>query len=254
MERYILPFFETQPLQWLRKTISTRHPKFATFVKGMFPSLKERIRTKETFELIHRTKAWGAHESHSGEGSTLAQTVVLRRELPSIIRSIGARILLDAPCGDHFWMKELSLNLDLYIGVDVVKHLVEQNNQKYGCAEKRFIVRDITKDKLPQADCILCRDFLDHLSFDHIFRAIDNFRRSGARHLLATTYTTRTHNDDIVTGDWRPTNLQKPPLSFPHPIKLIIEECSEEEGKWSDKSLGLWRITDLPQTGGMFGS
>jgi hypothetical protein len=84
------------------------------------------------------------------------------------------------------------------------------------------------------------------LSFEHAFRALENFRRSGARYLLATTYTARTLNKDIITGRFRPTNLHQPPFRFPPPLQLINEECTEEGGKWSDKSLGLWRIDDLP--------
>ena len=53
-------------------------------------------------------------------------------------------------------------------------------------------------------------------------------------------------NIDIVTGDWRPLNLERPPFGFPPAHELINEQCSEGNGAFRDKSLGLWRIADLP--------
>lgn len=214
----------------------------------MLTFLQKSPRMRTAFRHVYDTNAWGGRDSVSGEGSSLEQTVVLRQILPSLLRSIQATTLLDAPCGDHFWMKELALGVELYIGVDIVKELIDQNRRRYGGRGKQFFVKDITKDRLPGVDCILCRDCLEHLSFEHSFRALENFRRSGSKYLLATTYTQRMHNRDIVSGaSWRPNNLQQPPFSFPPPVYLINEECSESGGKWADKSLGLWRIDDLPR-------
>jgi hypothetical protein len=235
-------------MQTMKHVLKARFPKSAIIARTILTFLKKRPQMRDAFRHVYSTNAWGGRESVSGEGSSLEQTVVLRKTLPSLLRSIHATTLLDAPCGDHFWMKELALDLELYIGVDIVKELIDQNRCRYGGRGKQFFAKDITKDSLPCVDCILCRDCLEHLSFEHSFRALENFRRSGSKYLLATTYTQRTHNRDIVSGaSWRPNNLQQPPFGFPPPIQLINEECSEGRGKWSDKSLGLWRIDDLPQ-------
>ena len=135
----------------------------------------------------------GGDESVSGLGSSLNQTVVLRRILPSLLRDLHVATLLDAPCGDHFWMKELSREAE-YIAVDIVPELIHQNEAKYAGPRKKFIVRDITRDPLPQADCVLCRDCLDHLSFQDALLALHNFQRTGARYLLVTTHADRTES------------------------------------------------------------
>lgn len=234
-------------MQPINNILKARFQKLAALAKAMLTALKKRTQIRDAFRHVYKTNAWGGQESVSGEGSSLEQTVVLRKTLPSLLRSIQATTMLDAPCGDYFWMKGVSLDLESYIGVDIVKEIIDQNRRRYGGRGKQFFGKDITKDRLPRVDCILCRDCLDHMSFEHVFRALENFRQSGAKYLLATTYTERTHNDDIVTGAaWRPTNLQQPPFSFPPPIQLINEECTEDGGKWSDKSMGLWRIDDLP--------
>ena len=66
---------------------------------------------------------------------------------------------------------------------------------------------DITRDALPRADVILCRDCLVHFSFKDIFAAIDNFKKSQSRYLLATTFIAFSENLDVATGEWRRLNM-----------------------------------------------
>jgi hypothetical protein len=62
---------------------------------------------------------------------------------------------------------------------------------------------------------------------------------------MTTTFTECEENVDIVTGDWRIINLQIPPFSLPEPVLILNEECTEGDGTYADKSLGLWKISDL---------
>src|SRR5688500_1614611 len=76
------------------------------------------------FSEIYRDNLWGDPESVSGRGSTLARTVNIRKALPELLRSINARSLLDAPCGDFNWMRLVDLGEIRYTGVDVVSELI----------------------------------------------------------------------------------------------------------------------------------
>lgn len=71
-------------------------------------------------------------------------------------------------------------------------------------------------------------------------------RRTGARWLVATTFPDRHAKRDCARGGWRPLNLTLPPFGLPPPLRLIHEGCTENGGAYSDKSLGLWRMEDLP--------
>ena len=104
---------------------------------------------------------------------------------------------------------------------------------------------DITTDGLPQADLVLCRDCLVHFSYEQIFRALKNFKDSRSEYLLMTTFAGRQSNSDIVTGDWRPLNFRISPFNLPEPFKVINEKCTEEGGRYADKSLALWRLADV---------
>ncbi len=198
----------------------------------------------DIFGRIYRHNLWVSRVSHSGTGSDLEQTAVIRETLPPLLRSLGVRTLLDVPCGDFHWMRTVDLGVD-YVGADVVLDLIAANTARDANAHRRFVVVDIANDDLPCVDLIFCRDLLVHFSFVDALRVIANLKRSGSTYLLTTTFTARTTQADIATGQWRPINLRLPPFNWPAPLRTINENCTEAGGDWADKSLGLWRLVDL---------
>lgn len=202
--------------------------------------------TPEVFDYIYRTNLWGSDESASGVGSQLDATVTLRAEIPRLLRRLEARTLLDLPCGDFEWLQHAELGVDNYVGADIVPDLVARNQQRYGNERRRFVTLDLARDRLPQADVVLCRDCLVHLPYDEIFAGFANLARSGATYLLTTTFPDLEADTDIALGDWRPLNLCRAPFSLPEPTAVIVEGCDEEGGAYADKALGLWPVAELP--------
>jgi hypothetical protein len=119
------------------------------------------------FNNIYKNNAWNSKESVSGSGSTLNQTKKIRKVLPKLIQDFKINSILDIPCGDFNWMKEISLNIK-YIGADIVDTLT-QNNKKYENNLTHFLTLDATLDRLPKTDLIICRDCLVHFSFKDFF-------------------------------------------------------------------------------------
>lgn len=37
--------------------------------------------------------------------------------------------MIDAPCGDFNWMKEISKNTELYIRIDIVDEIIKRNKK-----------------------------------------------------------------------------------------------------------------------------
>jgi len=206
----------------------------------------EGLSLEDRFAKIYDKNFWGSRESSSGLGSELDATSQLRNELPGILRRLGIRRLLDVPCGDFTWMSSVSLEIEEYIGGDIVAKIIERNSSRFENPHRRFMQLDLTQEMLPEAELILCRDCLVHLSFANIFRALANMQRSKITYLLTTTFPECSVNEDITDGDWRLLNLQLPPFNFPVPLDLINEECTECDGAYDDKSLGLWKLEDLP--------
>lgn len=213
-----------------------------------FPAGGAGATLEEVFTDAFQGNGWGGVTSRSGQGSDLEETETLRRELPRLVRELGARSLLDAPCGDLTWMREVELGVDEYIGADVVRPLVDHLQTTEANGRCRFVLADITRDPLPAADMILCRDCLVHLPDALVKAALENFRRSGAIYLLTTTFSRRLRNRrrDIRIGEWRTLNLTLPPFSLPQPLRLLNEGYRGKGGAFADKSLGLWRLEDLP--------
>ena len=208
-------------------------------------NLSLRLKSPEdVFTDIYRNNKWYGTESVSGVGSDAMQTRVIVEALPRIFRELGVCSVLDVPCGDFFWMAKVDLAGIDYLGGDIVADIIERNTAAHGGPGIRFRKVDLINDKLPKADLILVRDCLVHLSYDNIRKALRNIRSSGATYLLTTTFPGRTIVD-IQTGRWRPLDLQAAPFHLPTPLRQINEACTEATGKFSDKTLALWRVPDI---------
>ena len=212
------------------------------YLKGL--SLKTKAVDK-VFGDIYRQNGWGDKETVSGPGSNLVQTKEISFRLPEIIRKYKINSLLDAPCGDYNWISKVSLDIERYFGCDIVEDIVNKNIRQYGNNRIIFTKKNIIVDRLPKVDLILCRDCLVHFSNNDIALTLLNFKKSGAKYLLTTTFVDRIHNSDIPTGRWRPINLQISPFNLPPPVILINEKCTEENSKFRDKCLGLWKMVDV---------
>jgi hypothetical protein len=198
------------------------------------------------FRHAYETNLWAGPESPSGPGASLDQTAAIRRGLPRLCRRLGVATMLDLPCGDCSWMATIDLGSVKYIGGDFLPELIQANTRRYVDSGREFQVLDLLSSTLPAADLVLCRDCLVHLSFADIARAVANLRASNVTYLLTTTFPEQPVNEDIRTGDWRPLNLEAAPFHWPKPQDILNEGCTEGNGVFTDKSLGLWRLDAVP--------
>lgn len=202
-------------------------------LKLLFPANRKKV-----FSSIHKKNTWGSEETISGPGSTIEYTSNIRLQLPGLLRSLGIKTLLDAPCGDCNWISTVDLTGISYIGADIVPEIIETNKIKY--PEKKFIVADIVTDKLPAADIVLCRDCFIHLRKKEITELIQNFKRSGIKYMLASTYPVQ-QNTEILTGHFRPVNLELPPFNLPAAISKMSDHPEGSPARY----LALWLLEDV---------
>jgi SAM-dependent methyltransferase len=223
--------------------IRPRFTKLGARVPGLQDALL-RIRPREkVFGKAYSKHLWGSTESYSGEGSELGATEELRSYLPKLFERLDIKSFLDAPCGDWNWMRKVDLTKVDYIGADVVPSVIKANQHTYGSKNVRFVLSDITRDQLPGADLVLCRDCLVHLSFEDIHDVIENIRSSGSKYLLVSDSPHVRVNENKITGlDWRHLNLSLPPFSFPGPIERVKDHYASVPFY-----ISLWRIEDLPR-------
>lgn len=223
--------------------------KPASFIKKYFHKKKEVRQFKQlspegVFTQIYHSNKWGDKDSRSGKGSNLQRTTEIRAQLPKILQSLGAESMLDIPCGDFYWMKEISLPLQTYIGADIVKPLIEENNRLYSTASRQFLQLDLLQDALPKSDVIFCRECLVHLSFEDIFKAIENIKSSGSGYLMVTQFPSHKRNKNIATGKHRSLNMTLKPFNWPQAsIELLEQYAGHRRG---NKCLSVWKIDELP--------
>lgn len=197
---------------------------------------------RDIFSNIYHSNYWNDKDSVSGAGSNLKSTAAIRQALPPLLEELGVQTMIDIPCGDFYWFKEMELPEIQYIGADIVPELVEFCKKNYSDKNHTFLIADATKRVLPQVDLILCRDMLGHLTNEDVRKALKNFARSGTRYLLATTFPGRDPNVDIQTGQWRPIDLEALRYGLGPAMLLLDEKCTDGGGKFSDKMLGLWEL------------
>lgn len=217
----------SKPLRILNKYIAYKN--FYNLKKTIFAQNS----IKDKFSYIYSSHYWPSKESVSGPGSELENTKNVRKELVKLIDQLKIKKFLDIPCGDFNWMQHI-INKDIeYVGGDIVTELIDLNKKKFINSNIKFIELNIIEDKLPQADLMLCRDCLIHLSNNNIKKFLNNFINSEINYLLVTSYEANLdkksigYNSEIKDGDFRPTFLMEEPFKLPVPITKILDKDVE---------------------------
>jgi len=189
---------------------------------------------KNTFTHIFANNLWESAESVSGLGSELKHTKNLTQQLLSLITKYKIKSILDIPCGDYNWMRNVDMEGVRYMGADIVERLIENNTRNYPGVDFRAL--DLTQDPLPRVDLVFVRDCLVHLSNENIFKALENIKKSKSKYLLTTSFPGTNTNADVPDGGWRAINLTLEPFLLT-PIETINEKFQS-----SDKSMVLIKI------------
>lgn len=189
-------------------------------------------------------------ESVSGTGSSLQATESQRKYIPALFNKYKIKRVLDVGCGDVNWMQQLFPIFSFYLGIDVVKPLIETNTEKFKSNENvHFLHSEVTAIKNIDKynfDVVILSDVLVHLSFAEINHILDFLRKTNIKYLFITNYTQAKGNNLIISGKWRQLNMMKYPFFFKQPIDSILIEDEYDfkvRGK-KDKTLSLWKLND----------
>jgi len=215
---------------------------------------------RDNLRSVFETKSWaGKSCAHprSGPGSDMATTERLRAALPGLFARHQVKTLIDAPCGDWFWMQAVDLSGITYIGGDISGALIADNQARFARPGVEFRHLDITSDPLPSGDLFLCRDCLFHLKFWLRWKFFENFVASENRLLLLTMHHVTENQPVLANGGFKRFNPTLAPFNLPAPVE-IITETPDGTPPAEARSLGLWsreqiadalarRPTDTPE-------
>ena len=254
LKRYYNFYKQNGLIKSLNKIILTPLRKLN---KKRYEKKKREIFTKKTpkerFELIYKSNFWLSEESVSGLGSESINTENIRKKITNIINELKIEKILDAPCGDFNWIRSILNNKLKYIGADIVKNLIDKNNENHKGENINFITLDITKDKLPDSDLMICRDCLIHLSYKSIHSFFQNFGKSNIKYILLTSYKIKAndkeiYNKDIPDGEFREIDLSRSPFNLPNPLQQILDKDIQGKESAFNCYLNLYSKNQIIQT------
>ena len=215
---------------------------------------------KNIFSDIYDNHGFGSLESRSGPGSTLEETKNLREKIKSIVKDKNIKSVVDIPCGDFNWMKEIVFNFDSYIGGDIVEKAIEENNKRYSNSSIKFISFDIVNDDIPQGDLLIVRDIIGHFPIEDGIKIMNNILNSKCKYLLSTTWAKKVgdkwspcekndvhrENEGVDYGRFYPVNLMSEPFNLPN-AEIYLEEdvVVDNFENGNRKSLALWDLDKI---------
>lgn len=177
-------------------------------------------------------------ESTAGYGTTKQGCRRLVNELPRIFAQYEIKSVLDAACGDFYYMEDVDLTGINYIGIDFVADQILVNKAKY--SNRDFRVLNMVADTMPTADLVISRDTLIHISNTNIKRFLQSCIDSGSKYLLTTNFPEITNQELGGILGWRNINFNIDPWNFP-----VIETVSEQNHFNPEKHATLYSFADI---------
>lgn len=193
---------------------------------------------EEVFTEIYKMNKWGGApgEYCSGAGSSNEEIV------SPYISMITAKVsgenftglrFVDLGCGDFQVGKQLFPLCSSYIGVDVVKPLIQRNQELYGNDRLHFVHMDIVNDELPDGDICFVRQVFQHLSNKQIIAVLRKLKKY--KGVFITEHypldndaikpnKDKAHGGDIRAYDNSGVYLTEPPFELP---RQELEEILE---------------------------
>ncbi|UKM64980.1 class I SAM-dependent methyltransferase [Flavobacteriaceae bacterium GSB9] len=191
--------------------------------------------TKAVMEQIYDKHLWGGTDFDFYSGAGSHESNIVNPYLNSVISFLKSfefpLTVCDLGCGDFNIGQHLTPYSQKYIAVDIVEKLIEHNKKRFHANNLEFYCLDISKDDIPQADCIILRQVLQHLSnseIQNILKKLTSFK-----YIILTEHIPLGHftpNVDIISGQGNRTkhhsgvNILEPPFNF----NVKEEECLDQ--------------------------
>jgi len=209
---------------WLRKIYTSKLYQLLT--------VNEVKLRKRVFTSIYKSNHWVQNGSKlpnefvsvSGHGSNIntEQHKLLVKNFTNIIKNYKINSILDMPCGDFLWIKEIINKYHIkYLGIDIVEELIKKNLKRYKASNINFENKDILdyKENI-YFDLIIIRDLFIHINNSQIHQILNNLKKLKYKYLALTSYNNK-KNSDVIIGKHRkinllisPFNIKKPNYSF----------------------------------------
>lgn len=198
--------------------------------------------TKDVMHQIYDLHLWGGKtfDFYSGTGSHNRNITApyLKAIIEFLISFKSPLVVCDLGCGDFNIGKHLVKYTKKYIAVDIVEDLIDRNKRLFREDNLEFLCVDIAEEELPDADCIILRQVLQHLSNAEILRITRKL--SAYKYLILSEHIPVGEfipNKDIISGQGirlkhhSGVDLLEPPFNFKALDERILNEFVLEPNK-----------------------
>lgn len=144
--------------------------------------LERDISAEEAFTRIYARSGWGGPPGSFNSGSGSHEPAIVAPYVAAVtaeLRRIGAAkmTVIDLGCGDFSVGRELAPACGRYVGVDIVRPLIDHNCATFGTDRIAFRHLNIIDDELPAGDACFVRQVFQHLSNREILAVLPKLAR-----------------------------------------------------------------------------
>lgn len=165
--------------------------------------------------------------------------------LPVILKRYNVKSFLDVGCSNRYWIKNVDWSDIRYVGIDIVKQIVDINKSLWTDLEF-YRVNPIEESikEYGDFDMIFIRNMLIHNTLHGCKSILENVKQSGATYLMASTSPEIEENIDNKAIWVQKRNLQIEPFNLPEPWDLIPEMIKTFKVR-ENNYMGIWSVKDL---------
>jgi len=192
----------------------------------------------ERFSRIYKDGEWGYNQQgvgFSGGGSLKENSEKVLNYLQSFFKKHHIKSVLDIGCGDWELFKHINWNGIDYKGYDIVDFIIEKNKQDYEKNNIHFFHANITAQDFPDADLVICKHVMQHLSNKDVFAILERIKKY--KHCIIINQIEEkgiTPNENLAFGKDRKLDITQPPFY-----------AGTEVFRYRIKDLGLHQVSYL---------
>jgi len=166
---------------------------------------------ENVFTEIYDKHVWG---NGSGHGSSFSYNIKYITMLSKLFKELNIKSITDIGCG--YWEFSQYVNFDgiNYLGLDVVKSVIDRNNVNFKRENINFKLLNVIESShdIEMCDLIIIKDVLQHFPNQTVVDVINNVKDK-CKYLLVVNCSFQSNENDIVIGSWRPLSYQMYPLN-----------------------------------------
>lgn len=162
------------------------------------------------FTNIYKTNKW---RFGSGAGSLKKVCTNYIEYITKLIKRKNIKSVLDIGCGDWQFSEDIDWGDSNYLGIDVVKYLMEENQKKYGSDKINFKFGDVHSIEIENYDLILIKEVFIHLPNSEIEKILKKISGK-CKFLIISNPIGKRKNRDIIAGSYRPLDMTKEPFNL----------------------------------------